>query len=87
MRAGYQQTAEMLYLSNIRTQEGNKARTESTCDKLFQNMAGWHCRASQTGDAISAFLLIKWRCHIKLIWNPRSFCILYFVRKNGGLPR
>ena len=32
--------------------------------QLFQNMAGWHCRASQTGEAISAFLLIKWQCHI-----------------------
>ena len=21
-------------------------------NKLFQNMTGWHCRASQTGDAI-----------------------------------
>ena len=48
MRAGYQQAAEMLYISNIRTQEGNKVHV----DKLFQNMAGWHSRASQTGDAI-----------------------------------
>ena len=29
MRAGYQQAADMLYISNIRTQEGNKARTKS----------------------------------------------------------
>ena len=27
MRAGYQQTAEMLYLSNIQTQEGNNTST------------------------------------------------------------
>ena len=30
MRAGYQQAAEMIIKSNIRTQEGNKARTASS---------------------------------------------------------
>ena len=39
-------------------------------NKLFQNMAGWHCRASQTLDAIYLRISFKWRCHIKLIWNP-----------------
>ena len=47
MLAGYQLAAEMLYLSNIWTQEGNQAQTAST---QFQNMAGRHFRASQTGD-------------------------------------
>ena len=47
MLAGYQQAAEMLYLSNIRTQEGDKARTESSPslnDFKTMPMAAWSGR-------------------------------------------
>ena len=62
-RLMYQQAAEMIIASNIRTQEGNKARTASSHSP---NVDGGR-------EAISAFLFIKWRCHchIKLIWKPR----------------
>ena len=40
MLAGYQQTAEMVYISNIRTQEGNKARTESTRRQIISKHGG-----------------------------------------------
>ena len=41
MPAAYQQTAGMLYLSNIRTQEENEARTASSgSPNDFKTMAG-----------------------------------------------
>ena len=40
MHAGYKQTAEMLYLSNIGTQEGNKARIESTRQQIISKHGG-----------------------------------------------
>ena len=71
MRAGYQQAAKMLYLSNIRTLEGNKARTASSLSPNYfktMPMAAWTGRP-HTGKQ-SAFLLINWRGHMKLIWKP-----------------
>ena len=65
MSAGYQQAAEMIIKSNIRTQEDKKARH-------FTGMFSKHGGPSNPDqEAILAFLLIKWRCHIKLIWKPR----------------
>ena len=68
MPAGYQQTAGMLYLSNIRTQEGNKARTELTRQQIISNHGGL---ALSSKPDRGGYLSLKWRCHIKLIWNPR----------------
>ena len=58
--AGYQQAVEILNMSNISTQEGNKARTKSLCSpndfKIMSMVAGsgWPHAGKQY-----AFLLIK----------------------------
>ena len=71
IRAEYQQAVE-IYLSNIRTQEGNKAQTESTRRQTISKHGGLALLSKPDLETISAFHLIKWRCHIKLIWNPRT---------------
>ena len=59
MRAGYQQAAEMLYLSNIQTEERNKARTESIRSSIISKHGGLALSSKPDREAISAFLLIK----------------------------
>ena len=56
MLAGYKQTAEMLYLSNIRTQEENKARIAST--NYFKTWRAGTVEQARPGTQfISAFIL------------------------------